>query len=223
MEEGVSSGQQELCLFASAPLDFKSVPAELTASSRFAWGDWWIFFHWANSLFLLLFFFLFIVTISAFVCLNHPLYCSAVLPPPPPLPPRRIDFMAEPAASSQLLSEALSFDTRQLAAAAAEAELQNPPPGEERTATDRTELISSMSCSALASLKLVWNPSQGVCPGSTESLAGLPRLPCLLHSAPAEVLSTGQCCNGWSPRCSVQQTQEPEGVSPVRFSLVSWE
>lgn len=61
--------------------------------------------------------------------------------------------MAEPAASSQLLSEALSFDTRQLAAAVAE--LQNPPPGEERTASDRTELISSMSCSALASLKLV--------------------------------------------------------------------
>lgn len=40
MEEGVSSGQQEPCLFPSAPLDFKSVPAELTASSRFAWGAW---------------------------------------------------------------------------------------------------------------------------------------------------------------------------------------
>ena len=38
MEEGVSSAQQEPCLFSSAPLDFKSAPAELTAS--FAWGDW---------------------------------------------------------------------------------------------------------------------------------------------------------------------------------------
>lgn len=38
--EGVSPGQQEPCLFSSALLDFQSVPAELTASSRFAWGDW---------------------------------------------------------------------------------------------------------------------------------------------------------------------------------------
>lgn len=40
MEEGVPSGQQEPCLFSSELLGFKSVPAELTASSRFAWGDW---------------------------------------------------------------------------------------------------------------------------------------------------------------------------------------
>lgn len=60
--------------------------------------------------------------------------------------------MADLPASSQPLSEALSFDTGQLAAAA---KLQNPPPREARTATDRAELISPMSCSALALLKFV--------------------------------------------------------------------
>lgn len=39
-EEGVSPGQQEACLFSSAPLEFKSAPAELTASSRFATAGW---------------------------------------------------------------------------------------------------------------------------------------------------------------------------------------
>lgn len=145
MEEGVSSGQQEPCLFSSAPLDFKSAPAELTASSRFAWGDWWILFHWENSLFLLFFPFI-IVIISVFVCLNHPLYCSAVLSPQEDwfhgrassLLPALIGgavLWHQAAGSSSSGGGDAEFSTRR-----------------ERTATDRTELISSMSCFGLTEI-----------------------------------------------------------------------
>lgn len=178
-EEGVSPGQQEACLFSSAPLEFKSAPAELTASSRFATAGWWIFLHPLLKL-----------ALSPLDCHHLSLYLPESSSFLQHYPPKGNNFMAEPPASSQLLSEPLSFDTRQLAAAA---ELQNPPSREARTATDRTELISSMSCSALALLEFVWNPSQGVCPGSTERLAGQATVPWMLLPVPAEV--AGQWCS----------------------------
>lgn len=141
-EEGLSPGQQGACLFSSAPLEFKSAPAELTAPSRFATAGGRIFFHPLLKL-----------ALSPLDCHHLSLYLpesSSFLQHNPP--PKGNNFMAEPPASSQLLSEPLSFDTRQLAAAA---ELQNPPSREARTATDRTGLISSMTCSALALLEFV--------------------------------------------------------------------
>lgn len=171
-EEGLSPGQQGACLFSSAP-------AELTAPSRFATAGWWIFFHPLLKL-----------ACSPLDCHHLSLYLPESSSFLQHNPPKGNNFMAEPPASSQLLSEPLSFDTRQLAAAA---ELQNPPSREARTATDRTVLISSMTCSALALLEFVWNPSQGVCPGSTESLAGRSKVPRMLLPVPAEGL--GQWCS----------------------------
>ena len=48
-----------------------------------------------------------------------------------------------------------------------------------------------------------------------QSLAGLPKLPCMLLSAPAEVLSPEQCSDRCSPTCSVQQTQDGPDILRV--------